>query len=689
MFARAIFTMLFLISSLGVEAFAMTSSDPEDQDEVSAAGGEDHPPAPDDEMPSAVPEQKTPAATTYPPEGAPGEKMGEVDEERAGTPPPAPLVLTGTPVLKQRDWEAAPPPPPPPVKRLRRREEGVEEAKRSRRHLGLGAPLLPPAIAGRIRPSDLAPSPFPDSDAPEGDQPALAPVPAQSPMQPQYMRLCYLKEITFLGSGHFGDVRLGLLDGVPTVVKTFRQTSEGHPPNFRTVKSEFTRQRTASAAGAAPAPLYGGPFYLLGSDERYRPDTKTLKQYIDEDLKKHPETHQNIIRDLTQLALAGKGFSHANIDPRHILVRLGESGEVYSDLDAQLAFAMVPIEGARSLSAFAKETHPDRENLLKSLADRALLTLMQLHRYGVHHNDIAPGNILVVGNNKDNIDTKLVDFGVSDDDAGNPQYHARESFGLKNLAIRDMISLATVLLELVGLYDSRQHKNSKLPLSEIIQRIEQSPYSQPFKLQVIALLNQEDSKPISPLAQFEAAHPELYSPPGNGTCFWGALSYALNAIGVVHSPLVLQQMALVYMQNHFDEFVNFFPGSTEEEQLYWLKQYMLAHSNPGTWATAPIILAATSVLHLDLTMHHHTPNGELATYHFVPNEEDVHLAHLLPITLHNAFDHFLAEAIPGLASYSGPTLSASATGPTAPLAATPFASSLFRDRSLSPAFYQR
>ncbi len=95
----------------------------------------------------------------------------------------------------------------------------------------------------------------------------------------------------------------------------------------------------------------------------------------------------------------------------------------------------------------------------------------------------------------------------------------------------------------------------------------------------LAMMGSTTSRAM-PYQQFAASHPELFSPEGDGTCFWVALSYALYGSGLHYTPGELFDMAKNFIQDHPEMFEGHFVGPDQAQQL---AQY-LNDLQMGVWA---------------------------------------------------------------------------------------------------------
>lgn len=220
-----------------------------------------------------------------------------------------------------------------------------------------------------------------------------------------------------LGEGFFSSVYQGTLNDT---LQVFKILKEG-PSRLRSqVVSEFNRQSEAASVGAAPTPINS----VFCTREDRNEDGKVV------------------------------GYS------------LGFSMEFYSN-SLSLERALIKITQLQPAA---------RAIALNEIAHLAFNALDKIREIGLSHNDLAPENILVVGDSEGFSSIQkvlLIDFGLVDDDSdGHPQYHSQESLRVSNLS-KDFISLVLVLLQssLDWNYSRFQEKPS---LTEIIDRVNQS-----------------------------------------------------------------------------------------------------------------------------------------------------------------------------------------------------------------------
>lgn len=385
-------------------------------------------------------------------------------------------------------------------------------------------------------------------------------------------------ETVLLGAGEHGEILSAKIDRKPYVVKIFSKFM-----SVEYLRSEWSRQRAAAALGVAPMPSNHGLFFVKGA------------------------------------------------------------------IQSKIAFAMEAFPYALSLKEFVKSKLPQydpdkRAKVIQKIAEDTLDSLLRLHAGGLTHQDIAPDNILIILNEAGDYQKMLwIDFGVSGDFEGHPEYHAFESLEVSKSTM-DLISMSFVILELLGSFDPKKDLRSKfLPedrtkfnVSELKELIDlQKSLSSSFKEKLLDTLDANESRPD--IMQSFINDNDLYNPAGDGNCFWAALSYALiHQRNIRISAAELKARALKYLQEHQDDFMDFFPGEPQEQRAHLLA-YIEAHRHNGEWADNHIIQAVAHAMQINLDIEQHDGLGGVVNY---PVQHDPAIQPLQLVNFMNI--HFLA-----------------------------------------------
>lgn len=137
---------------------------------------------------------------------------------------------------------------------------------------------------------------------------------------------------------------------------------------------------------------------------------------------------------------------------------LGELFRIGTKAEFSFGFRMEYIPNALNLTAYLAKINdlPIDQKLgsLQNIASFAFHVLDQLP-HGLNHNDLAPENILVVGQDSSFVTINrvlLIDFGVAYHEGGHPEYHILEGASM-NPRDRDFLALCLVFLQAAGEHD--------------------------------------------------------------------------------------------------------------------------------------------------------------------------------------------------------------------------------------------